>query len=81
MQYQTLIHLSANAGIPLIVIRTMIAGKPVKRADAEKVLILLSLHDSRIWSFDTVDVPLLVPPQVEEQHNAEITDFPLKNVG
>lgn len=64
MDYQTLVALAAHAGITQTVIDCMIVGKPVYRAEAEKVLALLSLHTDRVWSFETTDV-LLLPPQAE----------------
>jgi hypothetical protein len=66
MKYQTLVSLAAHAGIAQSVIDLMIVGKPVYREEAEKVLALLSLHTDRVWSFDTIDVPLLAPPQGEK---------------
>src|SRR5262249_51872156 len=64
MDYQTLVALAAHAGIARTVIDCMCVGKPVYRAEAEKVLALLCLHTDRVWSFETVDVRL-VPPQAE----------------
>jgi hypothetical protein len=66
MKYQTLVALAAQAGIAQTIIDLMLKGKPVYREEAEKVLVLLSLHTDQVWSFETINVPLHPPAQGEE---------------
>ena len=52
-------HITEVAGVSRETVELMFKGEAVKRADAERVLFVLTQLTGETWSLDNVNVPLI----------------------
>ena len=52
-------HITEVAGVSRETVELMFKGEAVKRADAERVLVVLTQLTGETWSLDNVNVPLI----------------------
>lgn len=64
IDYELLVVLSAEiARVPQSILNDMIAGRPVMKCDAERVLRILSEHTGTPYNLDAVEMPLFAEVQ------------------